>query len=246
MTTLPKVGSFRFHIESYVCDFREKSTLPVIGNFILQAATIHAQERGFGYEAISKEQTAWVLSRLSIEMFEYPGHDQDLIVETWVEDVARFFTQRCFRFINKDEKVVGYARTIWAAIDMTTRRPKDLQSWRPDLADYIDNSRECPLEKPSKINSVEGEPIMGYSVRYSDIDINRHMNSIKYIEHTLNTFDLDIFRKKDIRKFEMVYLAEGIFGEKLKLYKQEVNPDEFLIDTKRGEESICRSRIIWE
>ena len=86
---------------------------------------------------------------------------------------------------------------------------------------------------------------MGYSVRYSDIDINRHMNSIKYLEHTLNIFDLDIFKQKDIRKLEMVYLAEGIFGEKLKLYKQENNPDEFLIDTKRGEESICRSRIIW-
>jgi acyl-ACP thioesterase len=242
---LPIVGSFKFHVESYVCDFRGKATLPVICNFILQAATIHAQQRGFGYEAISKDHTAWVLSRFSIEINDYPGYDQDLTVETWIEDVARFFTQRCFRFTNQEGKIIGYARSIWAAIDMQTRRPKDLPSWRPDLSDYIDNTIQCPLEKPSKIAGVEGEPIMGYSVRYSDIDINCHMNSIKYLEHTLNIFDLDIFKQKDICKLEMVYLAEGIFGEKLKLYKQEVNPDEFLIDTKRGEESICRSRIVW-
>ena len=243
---LPKIGSFTFHIESYVCDFRGKVTLPVIGNFILQAATVHAQERGFGYEAISKDHTAWVLSRLSIDMYEYPGYDQDIIVETWVEDIARFFTQRCFRFTNQGGKVIGYARSIWAAIDMQTRRPKDLQTWRPDLADYIDDSINCPIDKPAKIAAVEGEPVMGYTVRYSDIDINCHMNSIKYMEHSLNIFDLNIFKQKDICRFEMVYLAEGVFGEKLKLYKQEINPDEFLIDTKKGEESICRSRIIWK
>ena len=243
---LPKIGSFKFHIESYVCDFRGKVTLPVIGDFILQAATIHAQERGFGYDAISKDHTAWVLSRLSIEINDYPRYDQDLIVETWVEDVTHFFTQRCFRFTNQEGKIIGYARSIWAAIDMQTRRPKDLLSWRPDFPDYIDNTIQCTLEKPAKIPEVNGEPIMGYSVRYSDIDINRHMNSIKYMEHTLNIFDLEIFKQKNIRKFEMVYLAEGIFGEKLKLYKQEINSNEFLIDTKRGDESICRSRIIWE
>jgi len=228
-----------------MCDFKEKATLPVIGNFILQAATIHAQQRGFGYEEISKDCSAWVLSRLSIEMLEYPGYDQDITIETWIEDVTRFFTQRCLRFLNQHGKVIGYAKTIWAAIDMQTRRPKDLLSWRPDLMEYIDTSIECPIEKPAKIPEVNGEPVMGYSVRYSDIDINRHMNSIKYMEHTLNIFDLEMFRKNDIRKFEMVYLAEGIFGEKLKLYKQEINPNEFLIDTKRGVESICRSRIVW-
>ncbi|GHV22321.1 acyl-ACP thioesterase [Bacteroidia bacterium] len=243
----PKSGSFKFHIESYVCDFRGKVTLPVIGDFILQAATIHAQARGFGYEAISKDNVAWVLSRLSIEISEYPGYNEDFVVETWIEDVTRFFTQRCFRFINQEGKSVGYARSIWAAIDVKTRRPVDIPVWRPDIAEYIDKTIGCPVEKPAKIPAVEGiEPAIGYSVRYSDIDINCHMNSIKYMEHAINVFDLEMFKQKNICKFEMVYLAEGIFGDKLKLYKQEINPDEFLIDTKKGDESVCRSRIVWK
>ncbi len=244
---LPKVGSYTFHIESYVCDFMGKATLPVIGNYILQAATIHAQQRGFGYETIVKDNIAWVLSRLSIEISEYPGYDEDFTVETWVEDVTRFFTQRCFRFINNKGEIIGYARTIWAAIDMNSRRPVDIPSWRPDLSDFVDNNLECPVEKPLKIPAVENiEPFMGYSVRYSDIDINRHMNSIKYIEHTINAFDLEVFKEKVIRKFEIVYLAEGSFGDKLKLYKEGINQNEYLVDTKKEGESICRSRIIWE
>jgi Acyl-ACP thioesterase len=243
---LAKVGQFKFHIESYVCDFTGKATLPLFVNLILKAATVHAQERGFGYDEISKDGYAWVLSRLSIEMYEYPEHDQHLVVETWVEDVARFFTQRCFRFTNEEGKTIGYARTIWAAIDMNTRRPIDIPAWRSELIDYIDNTIACPVEKPSRIPTVENvEPSIGYSVRYSDIDINCHMNSIKYIEHTLNIFDLDMFKKNIIRKFEIVYLSEANFGSKLKLYKEEINSKEYLIDTKKDKDSICRSRIVW-
>jgi acyl-ACP thioesterase len=244
---LPKVGRFQFHVESYVCDFTGRATLPVIGNFILQAATIHANERGFGYDDISKDNIAWVLSRISIEMAEYPVHDKDLTVETWVENVTRFFTQRCFCFIDSDNRIIGYARTIWAAINVETRRPVDIPAWRPDLADYIVEEKECPIEKLAKILPVEDiEANMGYTVRYSDIDINKHMNSVKYMEHVINVFDLSVFQEKFICKFEMVFLAEGIFGDKLKLYKQEILENEFLVDTKKGEESICRSRVIWK
>lgn len=242
-----KAGSYQFDIESYQCDFTGKATLPVIGNYILHAATSHANERGFGFDSISKDGVAWVLSRLSIEMTAYPVYDHPLTVETWVEGVSRFFTERCFRFLDPAGKVLGYCRTVWAAIDMNTRRPTDIPSWRPDLIDWVESEKECPIEKMPKIPSVDGlEATMGYSVRYSDMDINRHMNSVKYIEHAINVFDLDFFRSKIVGRFDMVYLQEGHFGEKLKIYKQDVSTDAYYIDTKRGDESICRSRIIWK
>jgi len=243
---LSKVGSFKFHIESYVCDFTEKATITVMSRFLLDAASIHAQPRGFGYEQISKDNVAWVLSRLSIQMEEYPDHNQDITVETWIETVARFFTQRCFCFINQSGKIIGYARTIWAAIDMQTRRPIDIPAWRPDMLQYIEAEKQCPIEKMNKIPSVDGiDSSMGYTVRYSDIDINKHMNSAKYIEHAINIFDLEIFREKFIHKFEIVFLAEGMFGDKLKLFRQDLSENECIIDTKKGEESVCRCRIIW-
>jgi acyl-ACP thioesterase len=247
ITTLPKTSSYNFHIESYVCDFTGKATLPVITSFILDAASMHAQQRGFGYEDISKDNVAWVLSRLSIEIEQYPASNQNIKVETWIETVGRFFTHRCFRFLDEADKTLGQARSIWAAIDIQTRRPVDILQWRFDLANYIVPDKLCSIEKMEKIIPVNDiEPVMGYSVRYSDIDINRHMNSMKYIEHVVNVFDLEIFREKIIHKFEIVYLAEGMFGDKLKLYKQNISENEYLIDTKKGEESICRTRIIWK
>jgi acyl-ACP thioesterase len=244
---LNKTGSFLFHVESYVCDFTEKATLPVIGNFILDAASIHAQQRGFGYEQISKDGVAWVLSRLSITIDQYPAQNQDFSVETWVEGVSRFFTHRCFRFIGEHGNTLGYARSIWAAIDIHTRRPIDIPSWRPDMLAFIASENPCPVPPMDKIPPVDGaEPTIGYTVRYSDIDINKHMNSVKYIEHALNVFDLNVFKEKIIHKFEIVYLAEANFGDKLKVYKQNHSENGSLIDTKKADDSICRIRITWK
>ncbi|MDR1562985.1 MAG: acyl-[acyl-carrier-protein] thioesterase [Dysgonamonadaceae bacterium] len=244
---LPPLGSFDFHIEPYICDFTGQATLPVMAGFILDSASIHAQQRGFGFEHISRDGIAWVLSRLSMEIYRYPISNEDIIVETWIEDISRFFTQRCFRFVSREKETLGYARSIWAAINVETRRPVDINAWRPDLSDYIIPDRECPVGKMEKIHPVDSlEPVMGYAVRYSDIDINRHMNSKKYIEHAVNAFDLQMFRENIIGKFEIVYLAEGRFGDKLKLYLKEQTDNESIIDTKRGEESVCRSRIIWK
>ena len=115
---LPKTGSFTFRLESYLCDFAGKATLPLIGSFILQAATNHAQKRGFGYDRMMTSGMAWVLSRLSVEMLEYPLHDSELTIETWVEAVANYFTRRCFRIADREGKTLGHALSIWAAIDI--------------------------------------------------------------------------------------------------------------------------------
>jgi hypothetical protein len=68
---------------------------------------------------------------------------------------------------------------------------------------------------------------------------------MKYIEHIINIFDISMFKESKIKKFEIVYLAEGMYGDKLKLYCKDLSENMFIIDTKRGDDSICRSRVIW-
>jgi len=70
---LSKVGSFKFHIESYVCDFTEKATITVMSRFLLDAASIHAQEREFGYNILINCRFNIPLSIfLKIPVFSFP------------------------------------------------------------------------------------------------------------------------------------------------------------------------------
>ncbi|MDR0538162.1 MAG: acyl-[acyl-carrier-protein] thioesterase [Tannerellaceae bacterium] len=243
-----KVGRYKFKAESYLCDFRGKATAALLGTFALRAATLHADERGFGYEQVSKDNIAWVLSRLAMEIYDYPFHDRTLTIETWIESISNISTQRCFHFIDEKGKTSGYARTIWAAINTTTRRPVDILGWRPLLSDFIEGDKGFPLDKNIKIPAIKESqnPTSCYAIRYSDIDINKHVNSIKYMEHTINLFDISMFKSQRINKIEMAYIVESSFDDTLQLYKQEISQSEYLIEIKKDSTSICRSRIHWE
>ena len=43
------------------------------------------------------------------------------------------------------------------------------------------------------------------------------------MEHLLDLFDLDLFKTKDIKRFEIAYQSEGKYGMKLMLYKREAD-----------------------
>ena len=109
---MEKVGLFHFVAEPYLMDFRGRVTLPMIGNYLIHAASSHAGERGFGFNDMSERHTAWVLSRLAIEMEEMPRAYEKFSVQTWVENVYRLFTDRNFAILNQEGKPIGYARSV--------------------------------------------------------------------------------------------------------------------------------------
>jgi acyl-ACP thioesterase len=216
----------------------------MLGGFMLQAATRHAEERGFGYSAMTAMNRVWVLTRMNIVINEFPKNDAEIKLHTWVTEVNKLFTERCFAIEDAGGKYLGYARTLWASIDMETRRPTNVQEMY-GMTSFITN-RECPIEPAVKIPFLkDAELDTSLMVKYSDIDINKHLNSIKYIEHFIDTFPLEMYAEKEIRNFEINYISEGQYGTKLDIYKKEIEADKFVLEMKDGGKVISTSRITW-
>ena len=176
-----KVGTYNFVAEPFHVDFTGKLTMGVLGNHLLNCAGFHATERGFGIAELNESHYTWVLSRLAIEMEEFPMQYEKFSVQTWVENVYRLFTDRNFSILDKDGNPIGYARSIWAMIDMSSRKPADLLTLHGgSIVDYI-CQKDCPIAKPGRIKVGTVEPAGEYVAKYSDIDCNGHVNSIKYI-----------------------------------------------------------------
>jgi acyl-ACP thioesterase len=237
-----KLGEYTFKVLPFEVDFRGKLTLPSLTNYILNTAGYHAEDCGFGIQKLNRDNLSWVLSRLVIEMKRYPVHYEKIIIQTWVEGVMRMFTLRNFAFLSREGGVLGYARTIWAMIDQNTRKPLDLT--QTDISSYINHTKECPIAKAGKIPVLDNEPKEIFTIKYSDIDINQHFNSSKYVEHIINAFTLHKFRKRDIARFEIDFMAESTFGEAIYLHKQENADNEFIIELKNTDkQTISKSKI---
>lgn len=242
-----KIGTYRFVAEPFHVDFNGRLTMGVLGNHLLNCAGFHANDRGFGIATLNEDNYTWVLSRLAVELDEMPYQYEDFTVQTWVENVYRLFTDRNFALLNKDGKKIGYARSVWAMINLNTRKPADLLALHGgSIVDYVCDE-PCPIEKPSRIKVASNEPAATLTAKYSDIDINGHVNSIRYIEHVLDLFPFGLYKTKRIRRFEMAYVAESYYGDTLSFFCDEMGENEFHVEVqKNGSEVVCRSKVIFE
>lgn len=247
MNSTNKVGTYPFVAEPFHVDFNGKLTLGVLGNHLLNCAGFHANDRGFGIASLNEENYTWVLSRLAIELEDMPNQYEEFSIQTWVESVYRLFTDRNFALINKDGRTIGYARSVWAMIGLNTRKPADLLGMHGgSITDYICD-KECPIDKPSRIKVDSRDAVAYHTAKYSDIDINGHVNSIRYIEHILDLFSIEYYQAMRIRRFEIAYVAESYYDDELRFFKEEAGANGYNIEIqKTSGETVCRSKVIFE
>ncbi len=237
------VEKLQVAVQPFEVDFRGKMTMSLIVNNLLNVAGTHANRRGFGISRLNEEGHTWVLSRLALELKEFPKTDDNIVFETWVESLMRTFTLRNFSIKKEDGNVIGYARTIWAMIDTTTRKPLNLVGIgiEPYLTDI-----ECPIEKAGKIAVPDKYEESSFTVKYSDVDINQHLNSAKYVEHILDVFTLHKFSKWNIQRFEIEFIDECFFDETIKVCKTEITETEFVVILKNNQDKVvCKSKILF-
>ena len=250
---MDKIGKYKFVAEPFHCDFSGRLFLGHLGNQMLNAADFHSTDRGFGMKYLMTINRSWVLSRLAIEMTEMPGQHERYSVETWVESAMRFFTSRNFRVTGSDGRVLGFGRSIWAMIDTETRQPTDIFSIdNGAINNWIVADKTCPIEQSSRVKMSEKAGfVRSIDVNYNDIDINGHVNSVKYIEHTLDLWDIDWYREHRLKRFEIAYVAETHYGDRLSFYREQTAENECcvrLVKTEKqtGKEvEVCRCKLVF-
>ena len=114
------------------------------------------------------------------------------------------------------------------------------------LNDYVNKEIACPIEGVKKIPHIKDiEAVDDFIVKYSDIDINKHLNSMKYIEYFVDLFDLEMFRTKEIKRLEINYMTEACYGSAISLLKKKENENVFTLEMKDGETVVSTSRVLW-
>ena len=243
---MDKIGRYEFLAEPFHCDFSGCLFMGHLGNHLLNAADFHSNDRGFGMRYLMSIKRSWVLSRLAIEMTEMPLQYTRFNVETWVESAMRFFTQRNFRVVDNDGKVYGYGRSVWAMIDTETRQPTDIFAIHDgDINNWIECEKECPIDKGGRVKmSDEAQLVRTIDTYYNDVDINGHINSVKYIEHVLDLWPIDWYREHQIHRFEIAYVAESHAGDRLSFYREQVDGDAYCVRIMRGDGiEVARSKV---
>ena len=220
---LSAVGRYVFQAEPFHCDCSYRLFLAHLGNQLLNAADFHSNERGYGVRVLSNLHRTWVLSRFTLEIYHLPEVYESFTIETWVNSVMRYFTSRNFSVSDARGKVCAYARSVWALIDTDTRQPVDILKVNDgQIIKYVEKDKCCPIEAGGRLKfSTQGKQQQSVVMHYSDVDMNGHVNSMKYVEHMLNLWPISWYSKHRVKRIEIAYVAESHEGDELKFYVEQ-------------------------
>lgn len=235
-----KTAIYDYRVLPREVDFTLKATLFTMGDNILHTAGEDADRFGFGITALQSRDMAWVLSRMAIEMERYPVQDEFYSVETWVEEINRLMTTRNFILRDAQGNRIGAASTCWAMIDFETRKPLDL-SRNTEYLRHV-NPIPCPIERPIRINSMEGAAVETRTVRYSDVDFNCHTNSMRYLQWMVDTLPLDQLTHRSLHRVDLNFVHETRYGEEILLFCDH-SGDEYRFEVKSADKTACKALL---
>lgn len=205
--------SYEYEIKYQEVDVQRKLRLYNLENYLLEVAGTVADSLNFGIARLHPMGLTWILTRMSIEMFELPTHCDRIRIETWIESSAHMLSSRNFR-IYKGEKLIGQAKSVWAVLDMEKREIVNIFD-HP----MFDNSIDGEVIEMARVRMTtipEPTGVVPHKVVYSDIDYNGHCNSCRYLQAMTDAYLPDYYGKKV--RLDINYSKEAMLGETLQTY----------------------------
>lgn len=232
--THPSVGRYDFCVEPFSEDYAGCLSWGTLGNHLLRCSSLHAGTHGFGYDQMQAIRHAWVLSRLVLEISHMPRSGEKYGIRTWVDRIYRQFTDRHYAIVGEGDTVYGYGSSVWALIDVDSRQPADLEHL-PDggFTHALLPGTAAPIKGPGRIRLREATPAFTHTARYTDLDINGHVNSIRYIEMVLDLFPTSVLDTQTVRRVEMAYCSESYCGDRLTLFHEEQAPGIHAVEIRK-------------
>lgn len=235
---------YNYRVEPQDVDFTLRVTIPSLGSAILNTAGIDAHGKGFGVDALNADNHSWVLSRMAVEFDCQPRQYTDYTIATWINEYGRVLSTRNFTLTDAAGNEFGRAVTQWAMIDLKSRSALDL-SWVGDAhADAIVDA-PSPTDKPRKIRDVDPAQTVMHKVVYSDIDFNRHVNTMRYIEMMLDVLPIERFAEERPLRLDINFLKEARYGQTLSVALEERGSQTLVEIRSDAGAALCRGAFEW-
>lgn len=241
----PKVYTESFKVHTYEVDIHNRLTIQALAQFLQESASNHAALLGFGVEFLLKNNRTWVLSRLAVDIEESIPLGETITIKTWPADTEKLFYIRDFEISDKNGNIIGSATSYWIFIDTEKRRPVH-PSKREVVFDY-ENIQRGFTRNLSKLPGMDNLiSTSSFQVRYSDLDLNNHVNNIKYIEWGMEGIDPGYKKNNSPFLLEINFLSEVKYADNVRLSMGKGQSEDFMHTLLIDNTEICRIKSTWK
>lgn len=232
-------------IRAYDVDFNNKIKISSVFNLLQDVASVHADLLGLGFKDLYKLDLGWVLSWVKLNIDKYPAFGDSVIIKTWLRCKFKLYSMRDYSMQDGDGTILLSATSAWLPINTKSKRIIDTKNlpqeiiYQPDLI-AVD-------EFPDKIiTGATQEILLNKKFRYTDIDINQHVNNTRYIEMILDCYPTDHYVVNQIKSFEISFSSESFFDDEIEITRSSGDGFDIIQGTNtKTLKQIFISRIEW-
>lgn len=203
--------------------FRESEADGKIGikgfiNYFQDVASGHFHSLEKGNDTLPYQYgVAWVYSKYKLKIHQKADFSADITLTSWVSkcDRARVWQEMEIR---RGDELLCEGRLESCVVNLKERKivktdfielPADLEE--PVLTSVERFSKRPRFDENARLRYT-------YTVRYTDLDNNHHMNNLHYVELFLNAFSPEFFEENTIVDFELQYISQAYYGDDLRVF----------------------------
>lgn len=183
-------------------------------NLIQSTASAHAERLNLGFRGLQAAGLFWVLSWVKLEIDDYPAYQDTITITTWPHRRYRLYSIRDFLFLDHNGQVFCRGRSAWLPVNAGTQRIASLDRL-PRPVPYFEGRSALP-DLPEKLHIPEqAEAVYHRHIRYTDLDLNQHVNNARYVEFLLDSYPLEFHSQHSLRSLTFSFQAEAKYSDQL-------------------------------
>lgn len=183
-------------------------------------ATHHSDSIQDGVNEIESNGKAWVIMDWKIKVLSRPKYGESFKVNTWSREnniqERKIATYRDFEMYDNQNNLCVIGTSKWVIMNIQTGRitniDKNLQErYKPETKSVFDT---WDIEKIQQTKEFYHE--VEYTVSRADVDFNKHMHNIYYINLAYNAIPDNVYELRPFSNIRISYKREIKLGETVK------------------------------
>lgn len=200
--------SKKYTIEIYDVDSNYRCKYSSLMNYLWDVVVSQSDSLGETDNGLINN-CAWVLLKYDLTIIEYPKFRDTITVETDIVGIKKLYGYRSFKIKTSEGTLLASGISTAVLIDINKRRPVRISPEQCKLYGIEKELEEnIPLDDFIQLEGYKYSK--DYRARHSDIDINQHVNNVKYLEMAVDTLPRTILNTSEISNIKVLYKKEAL------------------------------------
>lgn len=180
-----------------------------------ELALFQSEANGVGFAYYDRHHVIWMLHQYDIRINRMPRFGDTVLLRTVPESIYRFKGFRKFWVLDEKGEELVSADSSWLFVNTQTRRPMRVSEDMKRAYGHQDKPESrLEMEPIPALQRTDHEK--EFRVRQSDIDVNRHVNHVQYVEWAMEAIPPELTETLKLKRLQVAFKKETVYGQSIR------------------------------